>query len=179
MKPVITEASALSPRLVLSSNGFQRLGWSQVRVPSENFPPPLPPSSIPPFLRPRHQHHHPLQSSSSSPTTTSVVSLSPVLEFRSCSCRIPPWTNLNKRPPVMPRRRITWSFKSSVTITVSEASRCYVLTDPVSRFHRKCWPFVDPGCVFSQNPSQSELDEMLSEIQNIKLKNMWKCNINY
>jgi len=42
MKPVITEASALSSRLVLSSNGFQRLGWSQVRVPSENSPPPSP-----------------------------------------------------------------------------------------------------------------------------------------
>jgi len=88
----------------------------------------------------------PAATSFSPPVTTSVVSLSPVLEFRSCSCRIPPRTNLNKRPPVVPRRQITWSFKSSVTIIVSEASRCYVSTarDPVSRFHRNVDPSLTP-----------------------------------
>lgn len=58
-----------------------------------------------------------------------VVSLSPVLEFRQLQLQDPPRTNLNKRAPVVARRRITWSFKSSVMITVSEASRPTVVRD--------------------------------------------------
>lgn len=104
---------------------------TSARVPPENLPR-LPPTNSSEGPR-HHRHRHPLQSPFP-PATTSVVSLSPVLEFRSCSCGIPPRTNLNKCPPVVPRRQITRSFKSSVTIIVSEASRYYVSATPRSRF---------------------------------------------
>lgn len=68
-KPVITEASALSPRLVLSPPVSLPMVGSQVRVPPRALPP-----------RQRHHRQPP------SATMSVVVSLSHVLEFRSCSC---------------------------------------------------------------------------------------------
>lgn len=105
----------------------------------------LPPSLLLQLVRP----HHPLQSPFPPRRRRRWCRCRLVLEFRSCSCGIPPRrTNLNKRPPVVPRRRITWSFKSSVTITVSlrqaGATSRRRARDPVSRFHRKSlaprWP---------------------------------------
>lgn len=54
-------------------------------------------------------------------------------------------TNLNKSPPVVLRCRITWSFKSLVTITVSQASRWYVSTEiPFRDFPENTGPFFIP-----------------------------------
>lgn len=102
-KPVITEGHLLFLLILFlhyQLSRSQRLSYLQVRV-----LPPLFFSSLPQPSQEtlssshwsRSRHRHPLQPPSA---TMSVVSLSLVLEFRSCSCGNVR-TNLNKRQPVV------------------------------------------------------------------------------
>lgn len=95
-------ASALSSRLVLSlpTVSLPTVGLlASARAPSPLLlsSPPTPARTLSSSHRSRSRHRHPLQPPSA---TMSVVSLSPVLEFRSCSCGNVR-TNLNKRQPVV------------------------------------------------------------------------------
>lgn len=99
--------------------------------------------------RRHHRHHHPLQSPFP-PVTMLMVSLSPVLEFRSCSCRIPSRTNLNKRllcggVKLHGHSNHRWRLPSLKQ--AGAMSRQFEI--PFRDFTKNVGPSLTPGCVFS------------------------------
>lgn len=151
---------------------------SQVRVPSENSPPVYPSQLVKPR---RHQHHHPLQPSSLLP---------PRRRRRWCRCRLflnfavaaagfllgRTWTNarlLCHGVELHGHSNHRWRLPSLKRVGATSWQI------PFWDFTENVGPSLTPAVSSLKTHPNPNWTKCVLDIKYIKLKNMWKCNINY